>query len=145
MTLVDAAESARVEDWSEAVRASAEILVRLQAASPGYPDACVDVVRTHGPYIVITPGLALVHASPASGGTALGIGVLRLGQPVNFGHPSNDPVDLLVAFSSPDHDAHVDMLSALAQALGDGLADRLRAASGPAEIRASVEEVLGGG
>jgi PTS system ascorbate-specific IIA component len=47
---------------------------------------------------------------------------------VRFGHQTNDPVDVVFAFSSPGRDAHVGLLAALARALAGGFADQLRAA-----------------
>ncbi|MFI0481222.1 PTS sugar transporter subunit IIA [Actinomadura sp. 9N215] len=130
------------EDWREAVRKAASALVDAGAAGEGYPDACVRVVEENGPYIVLTKGLALVHARPEEGGLAVGVGVTRLAAPVEFGHPDNDPVDLLLAFCTPDPDAHVGTLSGLARALSAGLADRLRAASGQDDLTRTLKEAL---
>ena len=131
-------------DWREAVQAAATILVELGAAAEGYPAACVRVVERDGPYIVLTKGLALVHARPEDGGLGVGVAAARLAEPVEFGHPDNDPVDLLLAFCTPDADAHVASLSTLARALSAGLADRLRAAPGRAEMAAELERALAG-
>jgi ascorbate PTS system EIIA or EIIAB component len=142
MTLVDAAVADSVQDWRDGVRSAALMLVELDAATPTYPQACVEVVESQGPYIVLTPGLALVHARPENGGTALGVAALRLHEPVEFGHADNDPVRLLLAFSSPDGDAHVGALQRLALALQNGLVDRLDRADGPTEMKGVLEEVL---
>jgi ascorbate PTS system EIIA or EIIAB component len=128
--------------WKHAVEATAELLVGLDVATPGYPAGCVDVVRKQGPYIVLAPGLALVHARPEAGGKALGVGCVRLAEPVVSGHPANDPVDLLISFCSPDDRQHITALTALGKALTGGLAQRLREAPGSAEVRAHLEEAL---
>ena len=126
--VVTATDRVTADGWREAVLAAASALVAAGAAGEGYPEACVQVVEDNGPYIVLTKGLALVHARPEQGGLAVGVGVTRLAAPVEFGHPENDPVDLLLAFCTPDPDSHVGTLSGLARALSAGLADRLRAA-----------------
>ncbi|GAA4396787.1 PTS sugar transporter subunit IIA [Actinomadura sp. NPDC048032] len=141
-TIVAAADGATAGDWREAVRTAASALVAAGAAGAGYPEACVRVVEENGPYIVLTKGLALVHARPEEGGLAVGVGVTRLAGPVEFGHPDNDPVDLLLAFCTPDPDAHVGTLSGLARALSGGLADRLRAASGEDDLARILKEAL---
>ena len=124
--------SARVhissEDWAAAVTAAAQLLREAGAASESYVERCVAIVRENGPYIVIAPGIALAHARPEDGALALGLAAACLARPVRFGHPANDPVDVVLAFSSPDRDAHVGLLGAVARALTAGLADRLRAA-----------------
>lgn len=142
MTVVTAGGGVTARDWREAVRKAASALVDAGAAGEGYPDACVRVVEENGPYIVLTKGLALVHARPEEGGLAVGVGVTRLATPVEFGHPDNDPVDLLLAFCTPDPDAHVGTLSGLARALSGGLADRLRAASGDDDLARTLKEAL---
>ncbi|WP_433469670.1 PTS sugar transporter subunit IIA [Spirillospora sp. CA-128828] len=140
--VIAATDLAGARDWREAVRAAASALVDAGAAGAGYPDACVRVVEENGPYIVLTKGLALVHARPEEGGLAVGVGATRLAAPVEFGHPDNDPVDLLLAFCTPDPDAHVGTLSGLARALSGGLADRLRAASGEDDLARALKEAL---
>ncbi|WP_192809694.1 PTS sugar transporter subunit IIA [Actinomadura rudentiformis] len=129
MTEVGARDAVVAADWRAAVREAAVALVELGVAGPDYPDACVKVVEQNGPYIVLTKGLALVHARPEDGGLGVGVAVTRLATPVEFGHRDNDPVDLLLAFCTPGPDAHVASLSRLARALSGGLADRLRAAA----------------
>ncbi|MFD0691047.1 PTS sugar transporter subunit IIA [Actinomadura fibrosa] len=138
MAVVTASDGVTAGTWEDAVRAAAAALVAAGAAGEGYPGACVRVVEENGPYIVLTKGLALVHARPEEGGLAVGVGATRLAAPVEFGHPDNDPVDLLLAFCTPDADAHVGTLAGLARALSGGLTDRLRAAPG----RDALERVL---
>ncbi|GAA2412644.1 hypothetical protein GCM10010191_22730 [Actinomadura vinacea] len=139
---VGAREGVRAAGWREAVEEAAQVLVGMGVAGEGYPGACARVVEQNGPYIVLTKGLALVHARPEDGGLGVGVAATRLAAPVEFGHPDNDPVDLLLAFCTPDADAHVSSLSAVARALSAGLADRLRAAAGRAEMAAELERAL---
>ncbi|WP_242892349.1 PTS sugar transporter subunit IIA [Actinomadura litoris] len=142
MTIAVATDGVAAADWREAVVSAASALVEAGAAGEGYPEACVRVVEENGPYIVLTKGLALVHARPEEGGLAVGVGVTRLAAPVEFGHPDNDPVDLLLAFCTPDPNVHVGTLAALARALSGGLADRLRAAAGRDDLARELKEAL---
>jgi len=64
-----------------------------------------------------------------------------LREPVEFGHAENDPVDVVLAFGSPDRDQHVGLLGALARRLTEGLADDLREAGDESEVRKLMEEV----
>lgn len=130
-------------DWRAAVRAAVGLLVELGTADERYVDACVRSVEEHGPYIVLTPGVALAHAQAETGTTTEGLAALRLCRPVQFGHPTNDPVDVVLAFSSGG--SHMEMIRAMGRALGSGLADRLRGADDePAAERALSEAVHDG-
>ncbi|QXJ19516.1 PTS sugar transporter subunit IIA [Actinomadura graeca] len=142
MTVTVAADGVAAAGWREAVREAASALVGAGAAGEGYPDACVRVVEENGPYIVLAKGLALVHARPEEGGLAVRVGVTRLAAPVEFGHPDNDPVDLLLSFCTPDPGVHVGTLAALARALSAGLADRLRAAPDREGLARALKEAL---
>ncbi len=131
-----------VIDWRAAIGAACAPLVEAGAVTARYADRCVEIVAESGPYIVIAPGIALAHARPEDGARRLALSAVTLARPVAFGHPSNDPVDLVFAFASPDREAHVGMLAALARRLTRGLADRLRDASSDGEATACLREVV---
>lgn len=134
--ILDACDHVAARDWREAVVAAADVLIQLGAAEPRYRQGCVRAVEEYGPYIVLSPGLALVHARPEAGGLRLAVAAVRLEYEVDFGHPHNDPVDLLLAFSTPDRNAHVGLVSTLAAALSGGLAGELRNAADRDEMSA---------
>jgi PTS system ascorbate-specific IIA component len=129
------------DDWRAAVRAACGPLVEGSAVEPRYPEHCIETVEEHGPYVVLAPGLALAHARPEDGVLRLGLAVAVLTEAVPFGHPENDPVDLVFAFGSPDKDRHVGLLSALASRLSNGLAAELRAAGDVGEAEALLSGV----
>lgn len=118
----------QVQDWREAVRIATSLLVDLGVADNAYSDACIASVEKNGPYIVLTKGVALAHAQVETGVTSEGIGLLRLTHPVTFGHPANDPVDLVFAFSSSGGDTHLAMIRRFGRALAGGLPARARQA-----------------
>jgi PTS system ascorbate-specific IIA component len=131
-----------VDDWAGAIRAACEPLVLAGCATPHYADRCVDMVREHGPYIVLAPGVALAHARPEDGATRLALSAITLSRPVPFGHPTNDPVDVVFAFASPDAGAHMGLLTALARRLAGGLIETLRHAPSDAVAAAHLQEVV---
>lgn len=125
---VRAVHTEHVADWREAVRTAAGLLVDLGVADTEYVEACVASVAKNGPYIVLTKGVALAHAQVEAGVTSEGIGLLRLAEPVVFGHPANDPVDLVFAFSTSGGDAHMAMIRRFGLALGGSLPAQAREA-----------------
>jgi len=108
-----------VKDWQEAVRVSGNLLVENGTVEPRYIDAMIETTKTLGPYIVISPGVALPHARPEDGVTEPCMSLITLKTPVNFGNMHNDPVKLVIAFGTVDHNAHVKAISKLARIIGD--------------------------
>jgi ascorbate PTS system EIIA or EIIAB component len=109
----------RVESWEQAVRAAGRLLEEVGVAEDAYTDSMVDSVHEKGPYIVIAPGFAFAHARPSEAVRRTGMSWLRLAEPVEFGHRTNDPVTLVVALAATDSDAHQSAMAQLAAVLAD--------------------------
>jgi mannitol/fructose-specific phosphotransferase system IIA component (Ntr-type) len=101
-------------DWEEAVRVGGQLLLDSGKCRPEYVEAMVRTVRELGPYMVLAPGLALAHARPEDGALALGLSLITLQDPVEFGSTPNDPVELVISFCAVDKEEHVDLLKELA-------------------------------
>lgn len=118
--LRDALESRSVRvaveagDWRSAVEISGRLLVDAGAVEERYVGAMLRTVEELGPYAVIAPGVAIPHARPEDGANKVGLSLVVLSEPVEFGSRENDPVDLLFSFSTTDADAHVELIQALA-------------------------------
>jgi PTS system ascorbate-specific IIA component len=98
------------------------------------------MIEEHGPYIVIAPGLALAHARPGPEVLKDGIAVVTLSTPVDFGHPYNDPVSVILALAVAAGDAHVALVAELANVFNDSTAITDLAA---ATSVADVQRILG--
>lgn len=101
-------------DWEAAVRAAGGLLVKAEMADQSYIEAMINAVHEMGPYMVLAPGLALAHARPEDGVKKMGISLVTLAVPVNFGSAANDPVSLVIAFGGTDHNSHLGLLAELA-------------------------------
>lgn len=88
------------EDAEQAIRAAGQLLVDSGAAEGSYVEAMVSAYRNNGPYIVIAPHIALPHAKAENGVREASVSFVRLRRPVAFGHPENDPVELVFALGS---------------------------------------------
>lgn len=106
-----------VNDWKDAVEAGGALLVQTGKCEPRYVDAMVNAVRDMGPYMVLAPGLALAHARPEDGALQVGMSIVTLSTPVDFGSEANDPVKLVISFCGVDHTSHIEMLKMLAEFL----------------------------
>lgn len=124
------------KDWQEVVDIAGRLLLDDGSIEPSYIDAMREVIQSLGPYVVIAPGIALLHGRPQHGVKRICMSLVVLKTPVKFGHPENDPVTLAFALGGVDERSHLDALAQLATLLSDEeAASRLRSAR-------SVEEVL---
>lgn len=106
-------------DWRDAIRAAGALMVATGTSTSDYTAEMIRNVEENGPYIVIAPGFAFAHARPSSAVLTTGMSWVRLERPVEFGHESNDPVDLVVALAAKDSKAHTAAMASLAKMLGD--------------------------
>ena len=89
-------------DWKDAIKKGVDLLVKAGAAEGRYYDGILKMVEEHGPYFVISPGVAMPHARPELGGLKTGFALVTLKNPVKFGHESNDPVDIVLCICAKD-------------------------------------------
>jgi ascorbate PTS system EIIA or EIIAB component len=113
---------AEVADWRQAVRVAGAALAAAGIAKPAYAGEMIRMIEEHGPYVVIAPGLALAHARPGPEVLKDGIAVVTLSTPVDFGHPYNDPVSVILALAVAAGDAHVALVAELANVFNDSTA-----------------------
>ena len=132
-----------VNDWEEAVRAAGNLLCKNGYAEPRYVDSMVDVVKEVGPYIVLLKGVALAHARPNQGAKKIGLSLVTLKDPINFGNKDNDPVSLVFALSAVDHSSHLELLDELAKIFGDEEGMReLAQTSTKGELLACIDKIV---
>jgi transcriptional antiterminator/mannitol/fructose-specific phosphotransferase system IIA component (Ntr-type) len=122
-------------NWREAVEAGAEPLLRQGAVEARYVDQIRENLIEHGPYMVIAPGIALLHARPEDGVREVCMSLITLSPSVSFGHPQNDPVDIAITFGTTDNESHVYALSQLMELLSHPPSlQRLRKAVRPEDV-----------
>jgi PTS system ascorbate-specific IIA component len=113
---------AEAADWRAAVAIAGEVLARCGAATPAYGAEMVRMIEEHGPYVVIAPGLALAHARPGPAVLADGLAIVTLATPINFGHPHNDPVSVVLGLAIATADEHLAAVAHLANVFNDSAA-----------------------
>ncbi|MET8183511.1 PTS sugar transporter subunit IIA [Streptomyces sp. NPDC005336] len=109
----------RAADWREAIGIAGGLMVETGVTTDEYTGEMVANVEENGPYIVIAPGVAFAHSRPSPAVRKTGMSWVRLAEPVEFGHESNDPVTLVVALAAQDSGAHTSAMAGLARLLGD--------------------------
>ena len=87
------------------------VIVRVQ-------DLSISNAKEFGPYFVICPDLALLHARPEQGVIKRQLAVTVLREPVRFKEEGPD-VRLLVTLAAEDADSHIDVMRKLAVMFSD--------------------------
>jgi len=128
--------NAAAVDWQEVTDIAGQMLLDTGAITAGYIEEMKDTVRQLGPYVVIAPGIALLHSRPTPNVLRVCMSLVTLKPPVAFGHPHNDPVEIAVALGGIDESSHIDALAQIADILSEpDKVDTIRAAQ-------SIEDIL---
>ena len=122
-------------DAEAAIRAAGQLLVNEGAVENRYVDAMIASYKEKGPYFVLAPHIALPHAKPEDGVNEASVSLVRLKQPIAFGHKNNDPVELVFALGASSSSEHIALLRKLTTLLNDpGHIKQLREAATPEEV-----------
>ena len=135
----------KVNDWQTAVRIASKPLLEYGYIEESYVEAIISSVNEIGPYIVLAPKVAVPHASPDAGVHRLGISLLQLKEPVNFGLADDEDknVQLIFVLATVDSSAHLKALQQLALILDDDdIIESLIRAEIPEEILGLIEKVI---
>lgn len=104
-----------VNSWQDAIRLAADPLLLHNKIEARYIEAMIHSIEEHGPYIVITPKVAIPHARPTDGVKESAISLLRLQEPVWF--DTEKPVFIIFVLATTDNTAHLQALADLTQIL----------------------------
>lgn len=127
---------ATASSWRDALRIAGDALVSSGATTDAYTEAMIGMVDEHGPYIVISPGLAFAHARPGPAVLRDGLAVVTLAEPVVFGHPHNDPVRVVLGLAVAGVGAHLESIGEIANLFNDAtVTGRLAVATSADEVR----------
>lgn len=128
--------------WREAVRLAGQPLVGEGLVTPSYVEAAIAIAEEKGPFYDLGKGIAMPHARPEAGASAIGLSVLRCRQPVNLLDRDDHPIDIFIMLAATDSSTHLEMLQRLAVVLiDDEKVDRLKSATAPEDVVAVFSEI----
>lgn len=107
------------QDWKEVISKSSVPLLMDGSIDSRYTNAIIQSCETNGAYFVYCPGVALAHADPKDGVHFFGLSLLRLKNPVPFGHDKHDPVSWCICMAVPRQNEHIQDVFTLMDLLGD--------------------------
>ncbi len=107
-----------VTDWKDAIHTALLPLQEGGWCTLEYEDSVLENTAKYGPYYVLCPELALIHAGFEKGvkGTQMAVTVLK--KPVRFLEEGPD-VRVLVALAAADRTAHMEGIRATANIFSD--------------------------
>ncbi len=106
-------------DWRDAIRQSALPLLENGYIEERYIDAMIENVEENGPYIVLNKGFAMPHEGLEKGSVKIGMNLIRLRTPVDFGEEDLDPIEFVCCLSAVDHKTHLKAFFNLVGMLGN--------------------------
>ncbi|WP_019121657.1 BglG family transcription antiterminator [Brevibacillus massiliensis] len=130
----------KVKDWEEAITLASKPLIDIRAIEARYVEAMIQNIRRLGPYIVLTPRVAVPHARPEDGVKKVGISLLKLSEEVAFSEESDRRANLIFVLAAIDNETHLRALGQLTELISEAdNVDKLIAARQKAEILQMVE------
>lgn len=110
--------SEHVNNWEEAVYLAVTPLVKGGYVEQRYIDGIIDNTYKFGPYYVLAPELALLHARPEQGVIEKQLALTVLRTPVKFSENGYD-VRILITLAASDNVSHLEALKDLSQIISD--------------------------
>lgn len=104
------------ENWEKAIELAAQPLLEDNSIEPVYIQNMIENVHKFGPYIVLTDGFALAHASSEEGVNRLGMSLLILKNPVDF---KGRPVQIILVMANTDNKSHLKALTTLTKIISN--------------------------
>ena len=102
-----------VASWEEAIRVAVTPLVEDGYVEERYISGIIENTHEMGPYYVLCPDLALLHARPEQGVIKQQLALPVLRHPVRF-KPEGPDVRVLVTLAAVDADSHIEAMKRLA-------------------------------
>lgn len=108
----------RAEDWKTAIYMAVSPLVEHGYVEERYADEIINNTHQFGPYYVIAPDIALLHARPEQGVLKTQIAIMVLREPIKFS-PDGYDVRLVITLATTDNMSHLKILRKIGQILSD--------------------------
>lgn len=130
------------EDWKSAVDLAGGIWLERNMCDGSYIELIKTQLEENNAYAVIIPGLVLLHAEAGHGVYENSLMLITLDSPVSFGHEFNDPVEVMICFTSLGKNDHIKSMKRIAEMLiDDDFVEKTVAASSDSQLMAVVCEI----
>jgi mannitol operon transcriptional antiterminator len=106
-----------VTDWEEAIQLASRPLLKGHYIKEDYITAMIDNVKKFGPYVVMSPQVAIPHARPECGVNKIGMSLLLLKKGVVFSVDGEERVRIIIILAAVDNETHLQALAQLSTLL----------------------------
>ena len=106
-----------VTDWEEAIRLASKPLLEGHYIKEDYVTAMIDNIKKFGPYVVMSPQVAIPHARPECGVNRVGMSLLLLKRGVAFSTDGEERVQIIIILAAVDNETHLQALAQLSTLL----------------------------
>lgn len=90
-------------------------MIDAQVVDCIYADEIIEQLNAFGPYMVISPHIALIHAKPTHVKGTVGFSLTHYQKGVRFGHEQYDPVYIIVTLATAQPQIHLNALRQLSE------------------------------
>jgi len=129
-------------DWRNAVPIAAQPLVDGGKIAPTYVQAMIQILEEFGPYMILAPGVILLHAKPSDGVNSLCFSLLVHRDGIDFGGTSGRVYAVFV-LGAVDNQSHLTALFQLSDLIQKpGFVRKLRQATHAADALRAIWSYL---
>ena len=107
----------KYENWEEVIDYLQDTFVSNGFATKEYFQYIKEDLIENEFYMLIIPGLILLHSSPTHGVIKNAFHFMKLSNPVTFGNHINNPVYICITFSAISSDNHIQSIQKIAYML----------------------------
>jgi mannitol/fructose-specific phosphotransferase system IIA component (Ntr-type) len=131
--------AASEEDWRAVVSKASQPLIKSGEIEPEYIAGMIKIIEDYGPYMILAPGVIVLHARPVDGVNNVCLSTLILRQPVPFSQEESGQIDIAFVLGAIDDDSHLNALFQLNNLLSQReFTSALRTASKPADVLRAI-------
>lgn len=124
-----------IDDWQKAIDQAAQPLLQEKSITENYIQGMIASLLEMGPYVVISPNVAVPHARPQEGVKKLAMSLLQLKKDVPFSQSGTHPVKLVIVLAAIDGESHLKALRQLTKLLNNKkMKNQMINAESPGEI-----------
>ena len=127
-----------VSEWREMVTVASQPLIAAGKIASKYCDAMIKIIEDYGPYMMLAPGVIVLHARPTDGVHSLCVSMLVLEEGVAF-NDQTGLVDIAFVLGAVDDHSHLNALFQLNDLLSEeAFLKSIRTSRNPADILRAI-------